>query len=61
MISCLALCESEVVSLDLRYFTGSLENYIRTFEPDIVMVLYNAENIGGTIDRTTHKDIFDFR
>ena len=61
VISCLALCESEVDSLDLRYFTGSLENYIRTFEPDIVMVLYNAENIGGTIDRTTHKDIFDFR
>lgn len=60
VISCLALCESEVDSLDLRHFTGSLENYIRTFDPDIVMVLYNAENIGRTVDRTTHTDMFDF-
>ena len=61
VISCLALCESEVDSLDLRHFTGSLENYIRTFDPDIVVVLYNAENIGRTVDRTTHTDMFDFR
>ena len=60
MISCLALCESEVDSLDMRYFTGSLENYIQTYDPDIVMVLYNAENIGGKIELTTHTNMFDF-
>jgi hypothetical protein len=61
MISCLALAEKNVDSIDLRYFDGSLKAYIEESPPDIVMVMYNAGSVGGDIDYTTHEDFFDFR
>ena len=59
--SCLALCEAQVDSLDIRYFTGSVKNYIEQTNPDIVMVMYHAGTVGGEINWSTHKDEFDFR
>lgn len=61
MISCLALVEKNVDSIDLRYFNGSLKAYIEDSQPDIVMIMYNPQAIAGNIDYSTHKDLFDFR
>jgi hypothetical protein len=61
MISCLALAESNVDSLDLRHFTGSVKAYIEESQPDIVMVMYNASAAGGDVDYSSHTDLFDFR
>jgi hypothetical protein len=61
VISCLALAEKNVDSLDLRHFTGSVKSYIEESQPDIVMVMYHAGAVGGDIDYSTHKDEFDFR
>ncbi|MBQ3347817.1 MAG: hypothetical protein IJM68_12260 [Synergistaceae bacterium] len=40
--------------IDLRHFTGSVETFIRTERPDIVIVAYNSE-VPGTDDR-----LYDF-
>jgi hypothetical protein len=61
MISCLALAEKNVDSIDLRHFDGSLKAYIEESQPDIVMVMYTAQNAGGDIDYSSHEDMFDFR
>jgi hypothetical protein len=61
VISCLALAEKNVDSLDIRHFTGSVKSYIEENSPDLVIVMYNAENAAGEIDYTTHTDEFDFR
>jgi hypothetical protein len=61
MISCLALAEENVDSIDLRHFTGSLKAYIEESNPDIVIVMYNASAVGGDIDYSTNTDKFDFR
>ena len=34
-----------VDSIDLRYFTGSIESFIRETEPDVVVVLYSANTL----------------
>ena len=49
-----------LVSLDLRHFTGSLENFIREEKPDVIVVMYTA-SYSGKIDWSGHKDEFDFR
>ena len=41
--------------IDLRHFTGSVETFIQTEKPDIVIVVYNSE-VPGTDDR-----LYDFR
>jgi hypothetical protein len=61
VISCLALAEKNVDSLDLRHFTGSVKTYIEESMPEIVIVMYNAGSAAGEIDYSTHKDEFDFR
>jgi hypothetical protein len=61
VISCLALAEKNVDSLDLRHFTGSVKTYIEESMPDIVLVMYNAGSAAGEIDYSTHEDEFDFR
>ena len=61
VISCLALAEKKVDSLDLRHFTGSVKSYIEESKPDLVIVMYNASVAAGEIDYTTHEDLFDFR
>ena len=61
MISGLALCEKEVDALDLRQFTGSVETYIEEMNPDIIIVMYTASDIGGEIGWDSHRSKFDFR
>ena len=59
--SFLALGLKNLESMDLRYFSGSLESYIRENKPDVVIVLYNPGEISGKIDWSSHRDLFDFR
>lgn len=61
VISCLALAEKNVDSLDLRHFTGSVKRYIQESKPDVVIVMYNTGFVGGDINYSTHEDIWDFR
>jgi hypothetical protein len=61
VISCLALAEKNVDSMDIRYFTGSVKTYIEESSPDLVIVMYNAGGVGGELDDSGHDDIFDFR
>ena len=52
--SFLALGLRNFEAMDLRYFTGSLETYIRQEQPELVIVMYNAAEISA-------GDLFDFR
>lgn len=51
----------QVVALDIRHFTGSVETFIHEEKPDLVMVMYTAGDYDKKIDWTTHTDEFDFR
>ena len=59
--SFLALGLKNLEAMDLRYFDGSLEGYIRENQPDLVIVMINAGEISGKINRDSHRDLFDFR
>lgn len=61
VISFLALGVKYGEALDLRHFTGSVQEYIKQTEPDVVLVLYIPNVIPESIDWTTHGDLFDFR
>lgn len=61
VIPFMALGIKSIESIDLRYFTGSLENYIDTSKPDLVIVMYNAGEVSENVEYTTHTDLFDFR
>lgn len=61
LISCLALAEKNVDSLDIRHFDGSVKTYIEESKPDLVIVMSSAARIGGDIDYTKHTNEFDFR
>ncbi len=61
VISPLAICEKRIDSIDPRYFNGSIEAYIKETQPDIVIAMYNVGAIGGEIDWSSHKNVFDFR
>ena len=61
VIPFLALGIKNVDALDLRHFYGSVRNYIDSTRPDIVVVLYNENAIGQTIDWQSHTSTFDFR
>lgn len=58
--SFLALGLKRFESMDLRYFTGSLERYIRETKPDMVIVMYNAGEIAATVD-DSNVNLFNFR
>ena len=30
-------------------------------KPDLVIVMYNADAVGGEVDYTSHTDIYDFK
>ncbi|MCM1303368.1 MAG: hypothetical protein NC305_12680 [Lachnospiraceae bacterium] len=51
---------SEINVLDVRYFTGSVQAYIREKDPDIVIIWYNPSVI-DKIDWNSHTSTFDFR
>lgn len=59
--SFLALGMGELEAMDVRYFTGSLETYVRETKPDLVIVMYNAGEISGKINWDSYGDLFDFR
>lgn len=59
--SFLALGLKNLEAMDLRYFDGSLESYIRENQPDLVIVMINAGEISGKINRDSHRDLFDFQ
>ena len=44
----LALSCSELVTIDLRYFQGSLAQTVSALEPDLVLTLYTAGTTGNT-------------
>lgn len=50
----LALGLQSFEAMDLRYFNGSLETYIRQHQPDLVIVMYNAAELSA-------GNLFDFR
>ena len=49
----LALSCSELVTIDLRHFTGDLLDTVAALEPDLVLTLYTAST-------TTLDNMFDF-
>ena len=52
-----SLCCRYVDSIDLRAFNGSLQNYIETEKPDVVIVMYNSDSFNFNSRRL----LFDFR
>jgi hypothetical protein len=60
-ISCVALAVKNVDSIDLRYFSGSLKAYIEESNPDLVIVMYNPDALGGEIDYSSNLGLFNFR
>ncbi len=48
-------------SIDLRYFNGSLETYIKETLPDMVIVMYNAGEIINDVDLNDQNNLFNFR
>lgn len=59
--SFLALGVKQVDVIDLRHFKGSLRTYINLSKPDLMIVMYNPDNIVGKINWTVHTSLFDFR
>ena len=60
VIPCLSMGFGQLHSLDLRLFNGSVWEYTRSYDPDIVIVMYGASSI-GSISWNNHVDKFDFR
>ena len=56
----LALGVRNVLTMDLRRFTGSVKSYIAEQKPDVVIVMYTG-NVHLKIDWSSHGDLFDFR
>ncbi len=57
----LATTVSEIDSIDLRYFNGSLQTYIKETTPDMVLILRYAAEIATERSIDSHSDAFDFR
>ncbi len=57
----LALQFKHTYELDLRVFTGSVQEVIRQKKPDVVIVLHHLENLTGKIDYDRHNSLWDFR
>lgn len=60
MAPLLSLGIRNLMTLDVRHFTGSVKNYIAVHKPDVVIVMYTG-SLSGHIDWPSHKDKFDFR
>lgn len=56
----LAMGLKDLRELDIRHFTGSVRKYVEQYQPDIVLIMYEA-NYEDPVDWTSHKDKFDFR
>lgn len=57
----LALGVEYVDSIDLRYFNGSLETFIKESQPDLVIVMYNAGDLADDVEYISHTSTYDFR
>ena len=57
----LALGMERLDTIDLSYFTGSLQTYIQTERPDTVVVMYFIEALTERDDLPVHTGLFDFR
>lgn len=59
----LSLSTQSIHSLDLRYFTGSVESYMEQYQPDLVIVAYNPSVFVDSkkIEYQTHTNMFDFK
>lgn len=60
MIPLISLGCKDIVSVDIRHFDGSLRALIKSFHPDIVLILY-TNSWEGPINWNNHSDKFDFR
>ena len=60
MAPLLSLGIRNLLTLDVRHFTGSVKAYIAKHKPDVVIVMYTG-SLSGSIDWSSHKDKFDFR
>ena len=56
----LALCVNRMDILDPRWFKGSIRNYIKKTQPDIVLVIHTME-LDYPLERDSHQDDYDFR
>ena len=62
IIPFLALKTKHIDRLDLRYFNGSLENFIKKNGPyNVCLVLYNPDQYNQAPGFVTHEELFDFR
>ena len=60
MAPMLSLGIRNLMTIDVRHFTGSVKNYIAVHKPDVVIVVYTG-SLHEPIDWSSHKDKFDFR
>ena len=60
MIPFLAMGVREVVKVDVRHFTGSVEKLIQAEKPDIVFLMYHS-SVERKLDMETHTGKYDFR
>lgn len=60
MIPLISLGCKDIVSVDIRNFDASLRALIKSFHPDIVLILY-TNSWEGPINWNNHSDEFDFR
>lgn len=56
----LALDIKHIETLNRRHFKGSIMRYIDTYNPDIVILIFNANSI-GPVEFNTHTNYFDLR
>ncbi|MBQ9987526.1 MAG: hypothetical protein IJP28_04020 [Erysipelotrichales bacterium] len=63
LVPFLSLSTQSIHSLDLRYFTGSVETYIEQYQPYLVIVAYNPSVFvdSKNIEYQTHTNMFDFK
>ena len=62
IIPFLALETKKIDRLDLRYFNGSLESFIKANKPyDVCIVLYNPDQYNQMPGFVSHEELFDFR
>lgn len=60
LVPYLALGCRQIITLDLRHFTGSVQKFIEQEKPDVVVVMYTID-YSDKINWKDHKDEFDFR
>jgi hypothetical protein len=60
MAPMLSLGIRNLMTIDVRHFTGSVKNYIAVHKPDVVIVMY-TEVQTKPIDWQAHTDKYDFR